>query len=121
MDDRTAAPMIEYGVTPNSLGMIGLDNSNLTIDHTMLEHAEQRRIRSEYSSLTVRNSVFTDVFPNASDVPSIDNMHEHISGRFIPDGGHFLIGIGRDDPLVGETCGAVFRNNGSPARLELLP
>ncbi|MDZ4783978.1 MAG: lamin tail domain-containing protein [Planctomycetia bacterium] len=91
LDNRLTHAVIEYGVTPTFLGMIGLDNSNLTIDHTMLDHADHRRIRSEHSSLIVSNSVFTDIFPGANDEPTIDNVHEHIWGRFIPAGGHFII------------------------------
>ncbi len=91
LDNRLTHAVIEYGVTPTNLGMIGLDNSDLTIDHTMLDHADRRRIRSQNSSLIVRNSVFTDVFPGANEAPTSDNFSEHVWGGGIPAGGHFIL------------------------------
>ena len=87
-DNRIAYAVVEYGVTNN--GMIGLDSSNLLVDHVTFDHTDRRRIRSIDSSLIVRNSTFTDVFPGAA-APTTDNLSEHIWGRNIPSGGHFII------------------------------
>lgn len=91
LDNRIEYAVVEYGVNANNQGMIGLDNSSLTIEHTTLDHADRRRIRSQNSSLIVRDSVFTDIFPGANEAPTTDNFSEHIWGGGIPAGGQFIL------------------------------
>ena len=89
-DNRISYAVVEWGGTRTNNGLIGLDESKLTLDHVTLDHAERRRIRSIDSALTVRNSVFTDIFgPDA--VPSTDNLSEHIWGRNVPEGEEFVV------------------------------
>ena len=70
-------------------GMIGLTNSNLVIDHCTFDHTDRRRIRTQNSSLIVRNSTFTDIFPGAT-APTTNNLSEQIWGS-APTTGVFLI------------------------------
>ena len=80
--------IIEYGVTGD--GMIGLENSELTLNHVTLDHTDRRRIRSINSSLVVRDSVFENIF-DPGQAPTTDNQSEHIWGRGIPDGGRWIL------------------------------
>ena len=100
-DNRISHAILEYGVTDN--GMIGLVNSNLTLDHVLLDHTDRRRIRSLNSSLVVRNSTFTDVFPGTT-APTSVGFSEHIYGEGIPAGGQVVI----ENNVFGTTKG---RNN----------
>ena len=87
-DNRITHATVEYGRTND--GMIGVEDSNLLIDHVTLGHTDLRRIRTIDSSLIVRNSTFTDIF-GPGEPPSTNNMSEHIWGRTKKDGGHFII------------------------------
>jgi hypothetical protein len=87
-DNRIVWAIVEYGVS--NLGMIGLDNSKLLVEHVTLDHTDRRRIRSIDSSLIVRNCVFTDIF-GPGEPASTNNLSEHIWGGGIPAGGVFLI------------------------------
>ena len=60
-DNRIGHAVLEYGRT--SQGMVGLERSNLLVHDTMFDHTDRRRMRSIDSSLIVRDSVFTDIFP----------------------------------------------------------
>ncbi len=86
-DNRIAYAVIEYGRTDN--GMVGVENSNLLIDHVTLDHTDRRRIRTFDSSLIVRNSTFTNIF-ELGQPPTGDNICEHIWGA-APTTGHFII------------------------------
>ncbi len=90
-DNRIRYAVLEYGGLANNQGMLGLTGSNVTVEHSTFDHADRRRIRSQNSSLIVRDSVFTDLFPGANQAPTTDNLSEHIWGGGIPDGGHFII------------------------------
>jgi hypothetical protein len=71
-------------------GLVGLTGSNLLLDHDYFDHTDRRRIRTQNSSLIVRNSEFADIFPGAT-APTTDNFSEQIWGGGIPAGGQFLI------------------------------
>jgi hypothetical protein len=86
-DNRIVYAVVEYGRTDD--GMIGLENSNLLLDHVTLDHTTLRRIRTVDSSLIVRHSVFTDTCA-PGEVPT-DNRTEHIWGGDIPAGGQLII------------------------------
>ena len=87
-DNRITYAVVEYG--RNNNGMIGLENSNLLLDHVTLDNTDLRRISTIDSALIVSNSVFTDIFgPN--EPPTTDNRSEHIWGSGIPENGHFII------------------------------
>ena len=86
-DNRLSYAVLEYGVTDS--GMVGLTNSNLVIDHATFDHTDRRRIRTQNSSLIVRNSTFTDIFPGAT-APTTNNLSEQIWGA-APTTGVFLI------------------------------
>jgi hypothetical protein len=90
-DNRLTWAVLEYGgsATTNA-GMVGLTGSNLLIDHAYFDHADHRRIRTENSSLVVRNSEFADIFPGAQ-APTTNNLSEHIWGNGIAPGGQLLI------------------------------
>ena len=87
-DNRIEHAILEYGVTDN--GMIGLENSQLTLENSTLDHASRRRIRTIDSSLVVRNSTFTNITDPGVAPPS-DNRSEHIWGRGIPEDGQWLV------------------------------
>jgi hypothetical protein len=87
-DNRIAYAILEYGITND--GMIGLDNSRLTVEHSVLDHTDLRRIRSNNSSLIVRDSTFTDIFA-PDQAPTTDNRSEHIWGGGIPAGGEWIV------------------------------
>ena len=70
--------------------MIGLENSELTLQHSTLDHTDRRRIRSIDSSLIVRDSTFTNIF-DPGQAPTTDNLSEHIWGRGIPAGGQWIV------------------------------
>jgi len=96
-DNRILYAVIEHGQTND--GMVGLENSNLLLDHVTLDNTVLRRIRTIDSSLTVRNCEFTDTCP-AGQTPT-DNRSEHIWGRGILTGGRFVV----DDCVFGITPG----------------
>ena len=57
--------ILEYGVTDD--GLVGLTNANLTVENSLFDHTDRRRIRSQDSSLIVRNSTFATLFAPDSD------------------------------------------------------
>ncbi len=87
-DNRITYAVIEYGRTDN--GMVGLENSNLLLDHVTFDNTDLRRISTINSSLIVSNCVFTDIF-GPDEPPTTDNRSEHIYGRGIPEDGYFII------------------------------
>ncbi|MCA9199491.1 MAG: lamin tail domain-containing protein [Planctomycetales bacterium] len=88
VDNQIQYAILEHGVTSD--GMIGLENSRLTLDHVTLDKTDRRRIRSIDSSLVVRNSTFTTIF-EPGQAPTSDNQSEHIWGRGIPAGGEWIL------------------------------
>ncbi|MBC8470966.1 MAG: hypothetical protein H8D56_15950 [Planctomycetes bacterium] len=97
-DNRITYAIIEYGRSNN--GMIGIENSNLLLDHVTLDNTDLRRINTINSSLIVSNCVFTDIFgPN--EPPTTDNRSEHIWGSGIPENGYFII----ENNIFGTTKG----------------
>ncbi len=86
-DNRITDAVVEYGRTMD--GMIGLDQSNLLLDHVTMDHTDRRRIGTLDSSLIVRNSTFTNIFEFGEE-PTGDNICEHIWGT-APTAGHFVI------------------------------
>jgi len=115
-DNQISWAVLEYAATDN--GMIGLSNSNLTVDHCTLAHTtDRRRIRTQNSSLIVRNSTFTDIF-GSSETPTADDRSEQIWGTNAPAGGQLVIDgntfgttKGRND-IIHLTAGS--RANGDP-------
>ncbi|MHC4556310.1 MAG: lamin tail domain-containing protein [Planctomycetota bacterium] len=97
-DNRITYAVIEYGRTND--GMIGLENSNLLLDHVTLDNTDLRRISTIDSSLIVSNSMFTDIFAPGQP-PTTDNRSEHIWGRGIPEGCQFII----ENNIFGTTKG----------------
>ncbi|MCA9213170.1 MAG: lamin tail domain-containing protein [Planctomycetales bacterium] len=87
-DSRIDHAIIEYGVTSD--GMIGLEGSELTLNHVTLDNTDRRRIRSINSSLVVRDSVFENIF-DPGQAPTSDNQSEHIWGRGIPNNGQWIL------------------------------
>jgi hypothetical protein len=97
-DNRITYAVVEYGRSNN--GMIGIENSNLLLDHVTLDNTDLRRISTINSSLIVSNCVFTDIFgPN--EPPTTDNRSEHIWGSGIPKDGYFII----ENNIFGTTKG----------------
>ena len=86
-DNHISYAVIEYGRTSN--GMVGLENSNLILDHVTLDNTTLQRIITKNSSLIVRNSIFTDTCADGQ-TPT-DNRTEHIWGSGIHDNGHLII------------------------------
>ena len=86
-DNRITYAIVEYGRTMD--GMIGLEQSNLLLDHVTLDNTDRRRIRTLNSSLIVRNSTFTNIF-EFGQAPTGDNICEHIWGS-APANGHIII------------------------------
>jgi hypothetical protein len=86
-DNRISYAVIEYGRTDD--GMVGLENSNLLLDHVTLDNTTLQRIITKDSSLIVRSSTFTDTCPSGQ-TPT-DNLTEHIWGSGIPARGWFII------------------------------
>ncbi len=87
-DNRLDHVILEYGITDD--GLVGLTNASLTVDNSWFDHTDRRRIRSQDSSLIVRNSTFTALF-DFGQRPSTDNRSEHIWGGGIPTGGQWII------------------------------
>jgi hypothetical protein len=87
-DNRIAYAVLEYGRTRD--GMIGLENTRLELDHVTFDHTDLRRIRTQNSSLVVRNCVFEDIF-TVNQAASTNNLSEHIWGAGIPEDGQFLL------------------------------
>ncbi|MHC4104612.1 MAG: hypothetical protein ACYSR9_06700, partial [Planctomycetota bacterium] len=97
-DNRITYAVVEYGRSND--GMIGLENSNLLLDHVTFDNTDLHRISTIDSSLIVSNCVFTDIFgPN--EPPSTDNRSEHIWGSGIPEDGYFII----ENNMFGTTKG----------------
>ena len=96
--NRISHAVIEYGQT--DMGMIGLENSQLLLDHVTLDHTDLCRIRSLDSSLIVRHCHFTDVVA-PGEPPTRDNRSEHIWGSGVPPEGQFII----EDNVFGRTPG----------------
>ncbi|MCA9169498.1 MAG: lamin tail domain-containing protein, partial [Planctomycetales bacterium] len=97
-DNTIQHAILQHGVTDN--GMIGLENSQLTLDHNWLGKTTRRRIRSIDSSLVVRNSYF-DTIAAPGVAPATDNLSEQIWGRGIPGNGQWLI----ENNVFGHTTG----------------
>lgn len=97
-DNRICHSVIEYARTND--GMVGLENSNLLLDHVSFDHTDLRRICTVDSSLVVRNCVFTDMFA-PGEPPSTDNLSEHIWGHGVPAAGRFIL----DGNVFGRTPG----------------
>ncbi len=95
-DNRITHAIVE-GSTRND-GMIELDGSNLLIDHVAFDRANRRRIRSDGSSLIVRNSTFAG-FVFAGTPPN--NVCEHIYGTNAAPGGHLTV----ENNVFGHTPG----------------
>ncbi len=87
-DNRLRYAILEYGSTED--GMVGLDGSRLSIDHSTFDHADRFRIRTVNSSLRVTNSTFTDIFAPGQP-PTTDNASEHLWGSGIAEGGELWI------------------------------
>jgi len=101
VDNRLAWAIVEYGPTGTDYsGMVGLSDSRLLIDHVYFDHTDRRRIRSQNSSLIVRNSEFADIFPGTT-APNVDNYAEHIWGSFAPAGSQVII----ENNIFGTTKG----------------
>jgi hypothetical protein len=96
-DNRISYAVIEYGRTNN--GMVGLENSNLELDHVTLDNTTLQRIITKNSSLIVRNSLFTDTCTDGQ-TPT-DNRTEHIWGSGIAADGHLII----ENNIFGTTPG----------------
>ncbi|MEX2187233.1 MAG: lamin tail domain-containing protein [Pirellulales bacterium] len=92
-DNRLSWAVVEWSspTVGSNQGMVGLTASNLTVDHVYFDHAELRRIRSQNSSLIVRNSIFTDIYGPGVAPRVPNNFSENISGGGIPAGGHWII------------------------------
>ncbi|HUU92612.1 MAG TPA: lamin tail domain-containing protein, partial [Phycisphaerae bacterium] len=114
-DNRITYAILEYGRTDN--GMIGLDNSNLLVDHATFDHTDYRRIRTEGSALVVRNSIFTDVL-GPGQAPTWDNHNEHIWGT-AGAGLVFLIENNRFGTTKGHSD-AIDVNGANGMRLQIL-
>ncbi|MCA9216405.1 MAG: lamin tail domain-containing protein, partial [Planctomycetales bacterium] len=97
-DNRIENAIIEHGVTGD--GMIGLENSSLTLESVILDNTDRRRIRSIDSSLVVRNSTFTSIF-ESGERPTSDNQSEHIWGRGVPADGQWIL----DNNVFGHITG----------------
>lgn len=111
-DNRIEYAILEYGITND--GMIGLQDSKLTVESSIFDHSDRRRIRSSNSSLVVRNSVFETIFAPGVQ-PTTDNLSEHIWGGGIPTGGQFLIEGNRFGHITGHNDSIDFdapRNTG---------
>jgi hypothetical protein len=96
-DNRITYAIIEYGQTNN--GIIGLDNSNLLMDHVTLDNTALWRIRTLDSSLVVRNCVFTDMIGPGQN--PTDNHSEHIWGSGVMSNGQMII----ENNIFGKTPG----------------
>ncbi len=97
VDNRIVHAVVEYGRTND--GMIGLQDSNLLLDHVTLDNTILERIHARNSSLIVRNSVFTDTC--APGQTPTDNKSEHIVVRGIPETGWFIV----ENNMFGKTPG----------------
>ncbi len=97
-DNRISWAVLEFGET--AAGMIGLNDSRLSIDHVTFDHSGLRRINATNASLIVRNSTFEDIAAPGQP-PLTDNVSEQIHAVGILPGGEFLI----EDNLFGTTTG----------------
>ena len=102
-DSRLSQAIVEHAVTAD--GMVGLRNSELTIDDVTFQHTDRFRIRTVDSSLIVRNSTFSNIFPG-DQPPTTDNRSEHIWGSGIAsdgqlwiEGNHFGTTKGHNDAI----------------------
>lgn len=87
-DNLIQHAVLHYATTND--GMIGVENSKLTLLDSELDHADRRRIRSIDSSLIVKNTVFENIF-DPGEAPTTDNQSEHIWGRGIPIDGEWIL------------------------------
>ena len=99
-DNRIEHAIVQYGITTN--GMVGLEDSAITITNSVFDHTDRRRIRSIDSSLVLRDSVMENIF-DFGEAPTTDNASEHIWGRGIPEGGQWI--------LQGNTFGTITGHN----------
>ena len=99
-DNRIAWAIFEYGGTTANNGMVGLTDSRLSIDRSYFDRTDRRRIRSQNSSLVVRNSTFAAFFPG-NQAPTLDNLNEHVYARGILAGGQLVL----DGNVFGATKG----------------
>ena len=107
LDNRISHAILE-GVTRDA-GLVGLQDSSITIDHAVFDKAERRRIWTMNSSLVVRNSTFTDIFgPGVA--PLTNNLSEHINGSGIPAGGQFVLENNRFGVVKGHNDAIDFDN-----------
>ncbi|MCA9149773.1 MAG: lamin tail domain-containing protein, partial [Planctomycetales bacterium] len=116
-DNKLDHVILEYGITDD--GLVGLTNANLTVTNSLFDHTDRRRIRSEDSSLIVRNSTFATLFAPGQ-APSTDNRSEHIWGGGIPAGGHWIIDGNSFGTLTGHNDAIDFdapRNTGQYAQI----
>lgn len=88
VDNRISHAVLEHATSAD--GMIGLRGSKLEVNHTTFDHANLFRLVTVDSSLTVRDSIFTDMFA-PGEPPLTDNSSEHIKGSGILDGGQLLL------------------------------
>jgi hypothetical protein len=89
--NTTADNRITHAILQGSTrtdGMVELDNSRATIENSVFENADRRRITAINSSLIVRNSTFADF--DVSGTPE-NNVLEHIWGRNVIAGGEMII------------------------------
>jgi hypothetical protein len=110
-DNRITYAVVEHGRTLD--GMIGLDQSNLLLDHVTLDHTDRRRIRTFDSSLIVRNSTFTNIFEFGEE-PTGDNICEHIWGA-APTTGQFIIENNIFGTITGHNDAVDVDGNSRPA------
>ena len=87
-DNRITYAVVEHGLSPE--GMVGEENSNLLLDHMMIENSCAYVVYIDNSSLILRDSTFGDMF-GPGEEPGGTNC-EHVKGvGGIPDGGHVII------------------------------
>jgi|GEM_PF-390353 len=95
-DNRIAWAIIEYGeglystANPLDRAMVAATNSTLLLEHSTLDHARYRRLRTVNSSLVVRNCLFTDMF-GPGESPLTNNHSEQVWGTNATVGGQILI------------------------------
>lgn len=87
-DNRISHAILEHATTVD--GLIGLTSSTLEVNTTVFDHADFLRILTIDSSLTIRNSTFTDMF-DLGEAPATDNGSEHIKGSGILEGGQLVL------------------------------
>ncbi|MFV2065593.1 MAG: lamin tail domain-containing protein, partial [Pirellulales bacterium] len=94
MSDQNIVSRTDIEYAQSSQGSIGAVDSQVLIDGVTWKGTHRRMVYANRSSLTIRNSIFPDMFaPGESPAAlGLDNVAEHIKGEGgIPDGGHFII------------------------------